>query len=273
MKGKKNGLTREQAMELYRDLQRNMALLLQRQKMEVAGSKREETKTAGIPKAYTRANAARNSAGDSVPPANKTLRRPLNERVNRGHYAAMGCLIFFAAAKVVFSAMESAGFATATPAQASYAGTAARAAKSVVEYPGPQTAFSREEMTILTALDSRRVELEERSRRIDQREGELDKRDREFAARQTQLKEMTEALKADREKNDKKRNNQLDQLANVYGSMDPKEAAALIAQLDVTIALTLLERMPEKRIAQILALMNPERALTITKMLSSRALS
>ena len=77
-------------------------------------------------------------------------------------------------------------------------------------------------------------------------------------------------LKGDREKNDKKRSTQLEQLSNVYGSMDPKEAATLIEQLDVTIALSLLERMPEKRIGQILALMNPQRALVITRMLSGK---
>ena len=42
-------------------------------------------------------------------------------------------------------------------------------------------------------------------------------------------------------------------------------------QLDVTIALSLIERMPEKRIGQILALMSPERALSITRMLSGKA--
>jgi flagellar motility protein MotE (MotC chaperone) len=82
---------------------------------------------------------------------------------------------------------------------------------------------------------------------------------------------MTTALKLDRDKSDKKRNTQIEQLANVYGSMDPKEAASLIEQLDITIALNLLQKMPEKRIAQILALMNPERALGITRMLSGAA--
>jgi flagellar motility protein MotE (MotC chaperone) len=42
-------------------------------------------------------------------------------------------------------------------------------------------------------------------------------------------------------------------------------------QLDVQIALSLIERMPEKKIGQILALMSKERALTLTKMLSGKA--
>ena len=58
-------------------------------------------------------------------------------------------------------------------------------------------------------------------------------------------------------------------LANVYGSMNPQEAATLIEKLDSQIALGLITRMPEKRIGQILALMSPEKALTMTKMLSN----
>jgi flagellar motility protein MotE (MotC chaperone) len=106
--------------------------------------------------------------------------------------------------------------------------------------------------------------------RLDERESELEKRDKEFVARQSELKELTDIIRSDRDRGEKKRSSQLEQLSNVYGSMNPPEAAALIEQLDVNIALGLLERMPEKRIGQILALMNPERALSITKMLSGR---
>ena len=97
-----------------------------------------------------------------------------------------------------------------------------------------------------------------------------EKRDREFAVRLTQLRELTEKLSNQREQNDKKRSSQLEQLANVYSSMNPPEAAALIEQLDISIAIGLLERMPEKRIGQILALMNSEKALQITRLLSAR---
>ena len=53
--------------------------------------------------------------------------------------------------------------------------------------------------------------------------------------------------------------------------MNPQEAAQLIEQLDVTIALGLIEKMPEKRIGQILATMKPEKALALTKLLSGKA--
>jgi len=132
----------------------------------------------------------------------------------------------------------------------------------------PSEQFSTEKIQILSALDSRRAELADIGKKLDARDHELKKQEQEIIAKTQELRELTTVLRVDREKNDKRKDGQLEQLANVYGAMDPVEAAKLIQQLDVTIALGLLKRMPEKRIGQILSLMQSERALTITKMLS-----
>jgi flagellar motility protein MotE (MotC chaperone) len=121
------------------------------------------------------------------------------------------------------------------------------------------------------ALDHRRSELEDRAGRLEQRELEFSARDRDLALRLTELKELSERLKIERQKGERQRDTQLDQLANVYGSMNPPEAAHLLEQLDIQIAQALIERMPEKRIGQILALMNAQRALELTNRLSRRS--
>jgi len=130
--------------------------------------------------------------------------------------------------------------------------------------------FSPEEVAVLTALDSRRAELEKRSKRLDQKEEELKLRDQESSVRLTQLRDLTNRLKLDRESNETDKRQKMEQLANVYSSMNPPEAAGLMEQLDVTIALELLSKLPEKRIAQILGLMRQEKALLLTKMMSER---
>lgn len=130
--------------------------------------------------------------------------------------------------------------------------------------------FSPEEVAVLSALDSRRAELEKRSKRLDQKEEELKLRDQESAVRLTQLRDLTNRLKLDRESNETEKRQKMEQLANVYSSMNPPEAAGLMEQLDVTIALELLSKLPEKRIAQILGLMRQEKALMLTKMMSER---
>ncbi|RIL02164.1 MAG: hypothetical protein DCC75_13395 [Proteobacteria bacterium] len=264
MAAKKKGLSREQAAELYKDLQRAMSTV-RNKKLTPAGQSAASSNVKESARLIAKEISSAMSRDRGGAPAEPALELPRSSGsvVDRGKTLAISLIVLFALTKVAFSALEAGGFASVSPAQAAIASPAA----SPFESKNP---YSREEFAILTSLDARRVELEERREKLDSREKDLELRDREFAAKLTQLRELTETLKSERGKNEKKRDGQLDQLANVYGSMNPQEAAALIEQLDVTIALSLLERMPEKRIGQILALMKPEKALTLTKMLSGK---
>jgi flagellar motility protein MotE (MotC chaperone) len=175
-----------------------------------------------------------------------------------GQGLALTVLAFLGCAKVTLAVLEVTGVNRVEEASATIARIPA----------GPR--WTKEEAKILTALDARRVELEERGARLEKREGEFGAKERELAIRLTELKELSEKLKIEREKGDKQRNTQLDQLSNVYGSMNPPEAAHLLEQLDIQVALSLVERMPEKRMAQILSLMNAQRALELTNLLTHR---
>ncbi|MCB0318801.1 MAG: hypothetical protein KDD56_08585, partial [Bdellovibrionales bacterium] len=181
-----------------------------------------------------------------------------------GRTAAVLLVLVIACAKIGTSIIEYTGIISVPEAKASL--------KPGFEFKIPTNqGFSKQELDILKSLDSRRVELKERSERLDDKEKELEDRDRAYAAKLTELRELTERLNIEREKDQRKKSGKLEQLANVYGSMNPNEAAELMEQLDVTIALSLIQRMPEKRIGQILAMMSPERALILTKMLSESA--
>lgn len=250
-KQKKNIMTREEAEGLYRDLRKALETVQQRKAQESA-------KGSPLPKMQAKPEA-RAAAISSA--AHTAVRLPV---MNRGHYAAFAFVLLFASAKAILSGLSTFN-AVATQDAASDAAAMIRP----VMVQGPT--YSKEEVRLLTSLDARRTELEEKSKRIDERDQDLRRAEQEYAARLTQIRDLTDRLKQDREKNEKKRNAQIDQLANVYGSMSPNEAAELIEQLDITIALSLLERMPEKRIGQILALMSAEKALTITRMMSERS--
>lgn len=286
MTDKKKSMSREEAAELYKDLQKAMNKMRQKNGGVPMKSAPESGKKGDYPPGLA-ASLAAAIMGRPVLPSHMTVGSkgaatppppPITDDVSvsfgdasrsmrgipSGQRTAVALVIAFAIAKVVFSALEAAGVGGAAPAEASYM---AKPRAAAFEAPANTPAA---QLQILTTLDSRRAELEDRSRKLEDRAQELDKRDKEFVVKLAQLRELTDQLKSERDKNDKKRSAQLEQLANVYGSMAPNEAAALMEQLDVTIALSLIERMPEKRIGQILALMNPERALTITRMLSGR---
>lgn len=245
---KPNGMTRAQAAQLYDDLK--SSLEQKHGKQRIAKLMKEEQK-----KASTSRGAAPAAPRSSM---TQTSSIPVAAGRSGAHYAIL-LVVVLASAKIVFSVLEAAGILRATPAIAS---------QLPANYERPINSFSKEELHVLKSLDARRVSLEERNTRLERKSVEIKRRDREFAARLSEIREISEKLKLERKKGEKKRSTQLDQLANVYSSMNPEESAKLIEQLDVTIALSLIGRMPEKRIGQILSLMSPERALTLTQMLS-----
>ena len=255
---KKNSLSREQAMELYDDLEKAMGSLVGEKPSAKPAPRMTPPPRAQA--AYQQKKAAQVESLNNGPSFTSMLQMP--KTLQNGKQGAVTFLVVLGLLKIATACIDASGVLGVPPAQASLTMLALAPA------PSSMVRGSPEEKKILTALDDRRAALEERARKLDQQQKDLERRDQESAGRMTELREMTNLLKLDRDKGEKKRSTQIEQLANVYGSMDPKEAASLIEQLDYTIALGLLQKMPEKRIAQILALMTPERALAITKMLS-----
>jgi flagellar motility protein MotE (MotC chaperone) len=250
-------MTKEEARAMYDKLHKAMTQSLGEKGAAEAMQAAAASKQPSGSKAAMQAKG-KNSYSGSAPKPSPTVRVPQMQRRVSANAMAVLLVAALGCAKVTLSALVVSGVGQVEEAQA-----------VVVRAPaGPK--WSKEEVKILTALDARRVELEERSNRLEKREGEFSTRERELAIRMTELKELAERLKLDREKGEKQRNVQLDQLANVYGSMNPPEAAHLLEQLDIQVCLSLIERMPEKRMGQILSLMNPQRALELTNLLSKR---
>lgn len=280
----KKKLSREEARELYDDLKKAMDKMMgpgapkmaessgpvnSKVAKEIAKALSDGLKGSPMPrevkgaKAYERqSQAAAQPMRSSTAPRYGSRNTPSIKAPQSNQMLFMTALLALGAAKVAISVLEATGAADVPVAQA-----------AVVAMPEafPVQKWSKEEVQVLTSLDNRRAELEARRERLDTAEQELQGRDREIVARLAELRELTEKLKTDRDKNSKQRSAQMEQLSNVYGSMNPEDAAHLLEQLDVTVALSLIERMPEKRIGQILQLMSAEKALMMTKLLSSRA--
>lgn len=233
----KSTLTREQAEELYRDLQKAVTSIRGKQ-----------------------GGAATEAAVERVGGA---LRDPsiLPMATPR---MVVTMVFVLAVARAVLSGLDVAGVTSLDAAQAAVGGVSPQRQVSVVD------GITREEMQILTTLDARRAQLEDRAKLLETREQELARRDSESEVKIAELRELTKKLADARKQDASKKTAQLEQLANVYGSMGPAEAAALLEQLDTSIAIELLAKMPEKRIAQVLSSMSKERALQMTRLLSSK---
>ncbi len=267
-KNKNKDLNRDQVAELYKDLHKAMATVESKKSAKAQtddSSAKDLAKMissimksdTGKPRASIKNIAKPQEQVDIKEPTVNML--PVRRSGSRGNQMAIAFVLLFASLRVVVSAMEASEFGAVNIAEAAIV-QPSRAGEAVT--------FSREDMQILTSLDSRRVELNEKGKMLESKEHEIESRDREFAAKLTELRELSSELKQARQSNEKQKSSQLESLANVYGSMTPKEAAELMESLDETIALDLLSRMPEKRVAQILAMMSRDKALMMTKMFS-----
>ena len=128
--------------------------------------------------------------------------------------------------------------------------------------------WSESEKQVLLELDARRVELEKRREGLDRREAEIRSQSLALADRLGELKSLTMRLNQVRQERNVQYDSRMEQLANVYGSMAPNEAAPLIGRLDDQTALAILKKLPTKRMGQILSTMDADRAVRLTKSLT-----
>ena len=67
---------------------------------------------------------------------------------------------------------------------------------------------------------------------------------------------------------DDQQEKKMNSLVKIYEAMKPKDAARIFEQLDIDTILLVAERMKERRLAPVMAQMNPEKAKDITIKLS-----
>jgi flagellar motility protein MotE (MotC chaperone) len=130
--------------------------------------------------------------------------------------------------------------------------------------PAQDPAFSPAEVDVLRQLAARREQLEARDRDLDKREALLKAAESRIDAKALALKELqlqvSRLLKAHDERQDEK----VASLARLYASMKPKDAAAILQTLELEPLLLVTERIKERKLAPILAEMNPARARDLT---------
>lgn len=113
-------------------------------------------------------------------------------------------------------------------------------------------------------LRQRREELEGRAQALAAREALLTAAERKIGLRVEELKALQtrlEALDAARKDRDEA---SWRGLVKVYETMKPRDAAAIMNDLDMPVLLGVLDRMKETKAAPILAAMQPDKARQVT---------
>ena len=118
-------------------------------------------------------------------------------------------------------------------------------------------------------------QLAERRQVLESREQEFEIRTGLFAAAETRIDKKVEELKVLRETIsgliktfDAQQDAKLLSLVKIYENMKPKEAAKIFEELEMDTLLEVAERMKERKLAPIMAKMDPERARDMTVELS-----
>lgn len=161
----------------------------------------------------------------------------------------------------------SAGHGDKAPAAASGHGAAkqsAAPAEPAPPLPPPEPAVSEAERALLLDLRQRRQALDAREAALGTREQVLGAAEKRLADRVTELQSLQgrlEEMEAARRTRDEAN---WRGLVKLYESMKPREAAAIMNDLDQPVLLEVFDRMKEAKAAAVLAAMQPERARQVT---------
>ena len=119
------------------------------------------------------------------------------------------------------------------------------------------------------------LELRERRAMLDQREQALDAREALIVAAERRFQERTEQLTALQTRLEQLDGTRRDHdaanwrgIVKTYETMRPKDAAAILNDMEEAVLLQVLDRMKESKAAPILAAMTPERARSATAQLA-----
>ncbi len=126
------------------------------------------------------------------------------------------------------------------------------------------TLLTQSEIDLLQQLSARREELARREQELEVRlgillaaEARIDGKVQDLKALQATIEELIKTH-ADQEES------KLQSLVKIYENMKPKDAARIFEDLDLEVLLSVAERMKERKLAPILAGMNPEKAREVT---------
>jgi flagellar motility protein MotE (MotC chaperone) len=130
-----------------------------------------------------------------------------------------------------------------------------------------QAGLSATEVDVLQSLGQRRAQLDARAADIDTQGALLGATEKSVNDRIAELKRVEAAVSALMAKVDDSQNEQVEAMVNVYTKMKPKDAARIFDALDDDVLVPVAAKMKQGNLAEIMGLMNADRARKITKML------
>jgi flagellar motility protein MotE (MotC chaperone) len=135
---------------------------------------------------------------------------------------------------------------------------------------GEPVNYTPAELEVLQKLSARRDELDARAKEMQMREDMAKAAEARLAKKLAEMKQVQSTIEALLRKYDEQEDAKMRSLVKIYESMKPKDAAKIFEGLDMPILLDVIERMKEKKAADVLANVTPQKAKEITFELAER---
>jgi len=130
--------------------------------------------------------------------------------------------------------------------------------------------MSPEEIELLQKLAARRKELDSRAQEISQQEVLLKAAEQRIDDKISKLSSIESGIDVKVQQKEQQDAQRIQGLVKIYETMKPAEAARIFEGLDMPVLLDVLDHMKERKVAPILAALDPDRAKQITVALAVR---
>lgn len=128
--------------------------------------------------------------------------------------------------------------------------------------------FTPVELDILQSLKERREKLDGREKEIELKLKVLDVAEERLEGRMNEMRELQQELKLVLNRYEDKQDSEIRGLVKIYENMKPGDAATIFNELDMPILLSVVDKMSERKVAPVLAAMDPTRAKDVTEELA-----
>lgn len=120
-------------------------------------------------------------------------------------------------------------------------------------------------------LSRRRQQIETAEQNIQVKEALLKAAEQELDQKVTELSSLKQEIERLLELQSDEEQKRITSLVKIYEGMKPKDAARIFDTLDLDVLIAVMSKMSERKVAPVLAAMNPERARTITIMMAEKS--
>jgi flagellar motility protein MotE (MotC chaperone) len=129
--------------------------------------------------------------------------------------------------------------------------------------------FTQNELDLLQNLSKRREELDQREKDFDLKSSVLAASEKHLSDKIAEMKALEAELKKVLTMYDEKQSMQIKSLVKVYENMKPADAANIFNEMQMPILLEVIDKMSERKVAPVLAAMDPKRARDVTQELAA----